>query len=77
MASVSNYARALVSAHGSNRTGNTQVCAVCHNPDATDFGQRSDAHRRIATHDKLGANFLAFIQLATVRISLRLIESAP
>jgi transposase len=33
--------------------------------------------RRIATrYDKLGANFPAFIQLATVRISLRPIESA-
>jgi transposase len=32
--------------------------------------------RRIATrYDKLGATFLAFIQLAAVRISLRLIES--
>jgi transposase len=31
--------------------------------------------RRIATcYDKLGANFLAFIQLAAVRISLRSIE---
>ena len=34
--------------------------------------------RRIATrYDKLGATFMAFIQLATVRISLRLIESTP
>jgi len=33
--------------------------------------------RRIATcYDKLGAKFMAFIQLAAVRISLRLIESA-
>jgi transposase len=33
---------------------------------------------RIATrYDKLGANFLAFLQLAAVRISLRLIESTP
>jgi transposase len=34
--------------------------------------------RRIATHyDKLGASFLAFIQLAVVRISLRSIETTP
>jgi transposase len=34
--------------------------------------------RRIATrYDKLGANFLAFIQLATVRLCLRSIESTP
>jgi OmcA/MtrC family decaheme c-type cytochrome len=26
--------------HGSNRVGNMTVCAVCHNPDATDLGQR-------------------------------------
>jgi transposase len=34
--------------------------------------------RRIATrYEKLGANFLAFIQLASVRIWLRSIESTP
>lgn len=29
-----------LSFHGSNRTDNTQVCVVCHNPDATDLGER-------------------------------------
>jgi transposase len=42
------------------------------------FFNKLKQFRRIATrYDKLGANFMAFIQLATVRISLRLIESAP
>lgn len=35
-----NACHSLLTAHGSNRTGTTQVCAVCHNPDATDEGQR-------------------------------------
>ncbi len=29
-----------LSIHGSNRTDNVQVCAVCHNPNATDIVQR-------------------------------------
>ena len=34
--------------------------------------------RRIATrYDKLAANYLAFIKLASIRISLRIYESAP
>jgi hypothetical protein len=33
--------------------------------------------KRATRYDKLGANFLAFLQLAAVRISLRLIESTP
>jgi transposase len=42
------------------------------------FFNRLKQFRRIATrYDKLGANFLAFLQLATVRISLRSIESTP
>lgn len=42
------------------------------------FFNKLKQFRRIATrYDKLGATFMAFIQLATVRISLRLIESAP
>lgn len=40
------------------------------------FFNKLKQFRRIATrYDKLGATFMAFIQLATVRISLRLIES--
>jgi transposase len=40
------------------------------------FFNRLKQFRRIATrYDKLGATFFAFIQLAAVRISLRLIES--
>jgi transposase len=40
------------------------------------FFNKLKQFRRIATrYDKLGANFMAFIQLAAVRISLRLIES--
>jgi OmcA/MtrC family decaheme c-type cytochrome len=31
-----NKCHALLNAHGQNRTGTTQVCAVCHNPSATD-----------------------------------------
>ena len=34
--------------------------------------------RRIATHyDKLAANYLAFIQLASIRLWLRINESPP
>jgi transposase len=34
--------------------------------------------RRVATrHDKLAANYLAFVKLASIRIWLRAIESAP
>ena len=41
------------------------------------FFNKLKQFRRIATrYDKLGASFMAFIQLAAVRISLRLIESA-
>jgi OmcA/MtrC family decaheme c-type cytochrome len=29
-----------LSLHGSNRTDNTQVCVMCHNPNATDLAQR-------------------------------------
>jgi OmcA/MtrC family decaheme c-type cytochrome len=29
-----------LSAHGSNRTGTTQACVLCHNPDATDVNRR-------------------------------------
>jgi transposase len=40
------------------------------------FFNKLKQFRRIATrYDKLGATFLAFIQLAAVRISLRSIES--
>ena len=42
------------------------------------FFNKLKQFRRIATrYDKLGASYLAFLQLATVRISLRLIESTP
>ena len=42
------------------------------------FFNKLKQFRRIATrYDKLGATFLAFIQLAAVRISLRSIESTP
>ena len=42
------------------------------------FFNKLKQFRRIATrYDKLGASFMAFIQLAAVRISLRLIESTP
>jgi hypothetical protein len=42
------------------------------------FFNKLKQFRRIATrYDKLGANFLAFLQLAAVRISLRLIKSTP
>jgi transposase len=40
------------------------------------FFNKLKQFRRIATrYDKLGATFMAFVQLAAVRISLRLIES--
>jgi len=30
-----------LSVHGSNRTGNPEVCATCHNPNATDINRRA------------------------------------
>ncbi|HEY3449663.1 MAG TPA: OmcA/MtrC family decaheme c-type cytochrome [Myxococcales bacterium] len=36
-----NACHELINAHGQNRTGNVQVCTVCHNPDATDQGRRA------------------------------------
>jgi transposase len=42
------------------------------------FFNKLKQFRRIATrYDKLGASYMAFLQLATVRISLRSIESTP
>jgi transposase len=42
------------------------------------FFNKLKQFRRIATrYDKLGANFLAFLQLVAVRISLRQIASTP
>lgn len=42
------------------------------------FFNKLKQFRRIATrYEKLGANFLAFLQLAAIRISLRMIESTP
>jgi transposase len=42
------------------------------------FFNRLKQFRRIATrYDKLGANFFAFIKLASMRIWLRSIESTP
>lgn len=38
-----NACHGLLSAHGSNRTGTVQACAVCHNADATDAGAIADA----------------------------------
>jgi OmcA/MtrC family decaheme c-type cytochrome len=35
-----NTCHGVVSAHGRNRNGNTQVCVVCHNPRATDWQKR-------------------------------------
>jgi transposase len=42
------------------------------------FFNKLKQFRRIATrYDKLGANFFAFVKLASVRIWLRSIESTP
>jgi OmcA/MtrC family decaheme c-type cytochrome len=30
----------VLSLHGSNRTGNTELCSTCHNPNATDISRR-------------------------------------
>jgi OmcA/MtrC family decaheme c-type cytochrome len=37
-----NSCHEVLSLHGANRTDNIQVCAVCHNPDATDINRRVD-----------------------------------
>ena len=36
-----------LSLHGENRAGNAELCATCHNPNATDIGKRvaGDARR--------------------------------
>jgi OmcA/MtrC family decaheme c-type cytochrome len=35
-----NACHGQLTAHGNNRSGRVEVCAVCHNPDATDKGRR-------------------------------------
>ncbi len=42
-----------LSLHGNNRTDKPEVCAVCHNPNATDIGQRVAG---TACVDELGAD---------------------
>jgi OmcA/MtrC family decaheme c-type cytochrome len=37
-----NNCHGVLSLHGSNRTDNIQVCATCHNPNATDIEDRGD-----------------------------------
>jgi transposase len=42
------------------------------------FNKIKQCRRRVATrYDKLAANYLAFIQLASIRLWLRADESAP
>jgi OmcA/MtrC family decaheme c-type cytochrome len=36
-----NVCHSVLSLHGNNRTDEPQVCAVCHNPNATDKGRRT------------------------------------
>ncbi|TSA10553.1 MAG: OmcA/MtrC family decaheme c-type cytochrome [Betaproteobacteria bacterium] len=38
-----NVCHSVLSLHGNNRTDEPQVCAVCHNPNATDAGRRPAA----------------------------------
>jgi OmcA/MtrC family decaheme c-type cytochrome len=40
--------------HGDNRSGNTEVCSTCHNPNATDIAQRGVAGT--ACFDELGTD---------------------
>jgi OmcA/MtrC family decaheme c-type cytochrome len=37
-----NVCHNILSEHGNNRTGDTQVCVVCHNPASTDVGSRQN-----------------------------------
>ena len=39
----------VLSLHGANRTGNTELCSTCHNPNATDIGRRAAAIGNCAT----------------------------
>lgn len=39
----------VLSLHGSNRTDNTELCATCHNPNATDISRRGAASGACAT----------------------------
>jgi hypothetical protein len=42
------------------------------------FFNKIKQSRRVATrHDKLAANYLAFVQLASIRLWLRVYESTP
>ena len=38
-----------LSVHGANRNDQTQVCVICHNPNATDIRQRPDDHTDTST----------------------------
>ena len=35
-----NECHEVLTLHGNNRTGNTELCATCHNPNATDINRR-------------------------------------
>ena len=82
------YARALVSEHGASanipprRNRNDALCFSPYLYRARNlverFFNKIKQCRRVATlYDKLAANYLAFIQLVSMRLWLRVNESAP
>jgi len=82
------WIRALVSQHGAwanippKRNRTEPICFSRHLYRARNlierFFNKIKQCRRIATrYDKLAANYLAFIQLASIRLWLRFNESAP
>jgi transposase len=65
-----------------NETGRSQICFSRHLYRARNlverFFNKIKQCRRVATrYDKLAANYLAFIQLASIQLWLRVNESAP
>jgi transposase len=82
------WIRALVSQHGAwanippKRNRTESICFSHHLYRASNlverFFNRIKQCRRIATrYDKLAANYLAFIQLASIRLWLRVNDSTP
>jgi len=48
-----------LSLHGDNRSGNTEVCSTCHNPNATDINQRAQLDPMTECESELGTDDVA------------------
>jgi OmcA/MtrC family decaheme c-type cytochrome len=56
-------AGAGLSLHGNNRTGEPQVCVICHNPDATDINRRPDPGPGIDGKDEQTIDFKRMVHM--------------